>query len=128
MLNQAVLEGNDVRSMVSQQQVLDNVFSPLLLANRVSADHLLPVVVENIRLHPPSASQRQRAHSCTSTDPLPSTTIELMLHCTSSWCAFVWSARPRGTPRCTISSSTTSSRHLGSLRACFSKVSPCALE
>ena len=49
MLNQALLEGNDVRSMVSQQQVLDNVFSPLFLAKRVSADRLLPVVVENIR-------------------------------------------------------------------------------
>ena len=49
MLNQALLEGNDVRSMVSQQQVLDHVFSPLFLANRVTADHLLPIVIENIR-------------------------------------------------------------------------------
>jgi len=49
MLNQALLEGSDVRSMVSQQEVLDNVFSPLFLANRVSADRLLPIVIENIR-------------------------------------------------------------------------------
>ncbi len=49
MLNEALLEGNDVRSMVSQQHVLDNVFSPLFLANRVTADRLLPIVVENIR-------------------------------------------------------------------------------
>ena len=48
MLNQALLEGSDVRSMVSQQEVLDNVFSPLFLANRVSADRLLPIVIENI--------------------------------------------------------------------------------
>ena len=49
MLNQALLEGSDVRSMVSQQQVLDHVFSPLFLANRVTADRLLPIVIENIR-------------------------------------------------------------------------------
>jgi hypothetical protein len=49
MLNEALLEGNDVRSMVVQQQVLDHVFSPLFLANRVSADRLLPIVIENIR-------------------------------------------------------------------------------
>jgi hypothetical protein len=52
MLNQALLEGNDVRSMVSQQQVLDHVFSPLFLANRVTADRLLPIVIENIRCVP----------------------------------------------------------------------------
>ena len=52
MLNQALLEGNDVCSMVSQQQVLDHVFSPLFLANRVPADRLLPIVIENIRCVP----------------------------------------------------------------------------
>ena len=49
MLNQALLEGDDVRSMVSQQHVLDHVFSPLFLAKRVTVDRLLPIVVENIR-------------------------------------------------------------------------------
>jgi len=122
MLNQALLEGSDVRSMVSQQQVLDHVFSPLFLANRVTADRLLPIVIENIRCLLCSSHVCPALTRPPGTDLLPSTTTAWTWRCTSSWCAFVWSARPRATPPCTISFSITLSRRQGSSRACCCKV------
>jgi hypothetical protein len=121
MLNEALLEGSDVRSMVSQQHVLDNVFSPLFLANRVTADRLLPIVVENIRWRRMSVFCAVLI-SCTRADLPPSTIIVSTSRYTSSWCVFAWSARRPATRPCTTSFSTTSLRHRGSLRACFCKV------
>jgi hypothetical protein len=89
MLNQALLEGSDVRSMVSQQEVLDNVFSPLFLANRVSADRLLPIVIENIRsLRSLYQRHVSRAHARTT----------LQIHCQVQPSRGCSSARVYGAP------------------------------